>query len=334
MDLVPERPPVLAVVAQYDRGGALCGDRLAQPADRCGVGVRALQEAAIAPEHLVRAVAGHVEERLVGVDDRVVVLARIGEHHARARVIQRAKQEVLVHYFELQAVRDLGELEHAQRLAVSREDDQRAALLAGAHIGVQHDLQAGRIEEADLAQIEDHARRLVSFRTPQFLLQTRPGLHVELAAHGDVRGLIGNLALYCELKHGLRWIRRVTGFRPMFYTESLPKSPTSASAARRMLDRLADELDADTLDQARLLLSELVTNAFEHVLEAGDIEVRVRCEDGLLRVEVLDSGPGFTPRPRAQGAAKDSGWGLHFTELLAERWAADRDERSRVSGSS
>ena len=49
----------------------------------------------------------------------------------------------------------LGELEDATRLAVAGSDDERAALLACPHIGVEHELQTGRIEERDVAQIED-----------------------------------------------------------------------------------------------------------------------------------------------------------------------------------
>jgi hypothetical protein len=44
--------------------------------------------------------------------------------------------------------------------------------------------------------------------------------------------------------------------------------------------------------------------------------------------EVLDGGPGFTPPPRPEDS--DRGWGLHFVDRLAARWAADREERSRV----
>jgi anti-sigma regulatory factor (Ser/Thr protein kinase) len=116
----------------------------------------------------------------------------------------------------------------------------------------------------------------------------------------------------------------------MFYSETLPKSPTSPALARQLLDRLADEVAAPVLENARLLVSELVSNAVEHVREEGDIEVRVAVGDGLLRVEVLDPGPGFEPTPRTPGQSKESGWGLHFTDVVAERWAVDRDERARV----
>jgi anti-sigma regulatory factor (Ser/Thr protein kinase) len=108
----------------------------------------------------------------------------------------------------------------------------------------------------------------------------------------------------------------------MFYSETLPKSPTSAAIARDLLSRLADKLPVKTLDDARLLISELVANAVEHVTEDGDIEVRISFEDPRLRVEVLDPGPGFTHVPRASDAAgNDRGWGLVFAERIATRWA-------------
>jgi anti-sigma regulatory factor (Ser/Thr protein kinase) len=108
----------------------------------------------------------------------------------------------------------------------------------------------------------------------------------------------------------------------MFYSESLPKSPTSASTARELLGRLGGDVSEAKLDDARLLTSELVANAVEHVREEGEIEVRVTLDDRVLRVEVRDPGPGFTYVPRADGAkGSDRGWGLVFADRLASRWA-------------
>ena len=115
----------------------------------------------------------------------------------------------------------------------------------------------------------------------------------------------------------------------MFYSETLPKSPRRRARARDLLDRVRGELAAERLDDARLLLSELVANAVEHVREDGDIEVRIDLADGVLRVEVLDPGRGSRPAAHAD-AGSDRGWGLHFTDLVADRWAADRDGRARV----
>ena len=114
----------------------------------------------------------------------------------------------------------------------------------------------------------------------------------------------------------------------MFYSTTLPKSPSSAAQARLFLDQIRDEIDGQVFENARLLLSELVANAIEHVQEEGDLEVRITLGDGALRVEVLDPGPGFVPPDRDPRA--DRGGGLHFSGRLASRWAADFDERARV----
>ena len=111
----------------------------------------------------------------------------------------------------------------------------------------------------------------------------------------------------------------------MFYSETLPKSLSAPARARELLERVEGELSPERLDDARLLLSEVVANAVEHVREEGDIEVRIHLTDDVLRVEVLDPGPGFTFRRRAADAGLESGWGLHFTDQLAHRWAADSD---------
>jgi anti-sigma regulatory factor (Ser/Thr protein kinase) len=116
----------------------------------------------------------------------------------------------------------------------------------------------------------------------------------------------------------------------MFYSETLPKAAASAAEARRVLDRLDGEVDGRVLDNARLLASELVANAVEHVPEDGDLGFRVDLQDGVLRVEVVDPGGGFTPRPREPGDPKESGWGLHFVAMLADRWSADAGAAHRV----
>ena len=116
----------------------------------------------------------------------------------------------------------------------------------------------------------------------------------------------------------------------MFFSEVLPKAAGSAAMARRALDRLTGEVDERRLDDARLLVSELIANAVEHVDADGMIELRVDNDDERLRVEVLDPGPGFTADPRRPGDEAESGWGLHFVSKVADRWAADRDGRGRV----
>jgi anti-sigma regulatory factor (Ser/Thr protein kinase) len=112
--------------------------------------------------------------------------------------------------------------------------------------------------------------------------------------------------------------------------EQLPKDPGSAAFARRLLDRFAEQVDPQVLANARLLLTELVANAVEHVPEDGEIGLDVSSRQGRLRVCVTDPGHGFQPRPRRPDSPADSGWGLHFVDQLADRWAVGLDTRSHV----
>jgi anti-sigma regulatory factor (Ser/Thr protein kinase) len=97
-----------------------------------------------------------------------------------------------------------------------------------------------------------------------------------------------------------------------------------------MVGDLEGELDDETLATARLLVSELVANAVEHVPDDGDIEVAVGLTATGVRVEVRDPGPGFEAVATRPAAPDEPGWGLHFVAVLADRWAADRDGAARV----
>jgi anti-sigma regulatory factor (Ser/Thr protein kinase) len=78
---------------------------------------------------------------------------------------------------------------------------------------------------------------------------------------------------------------------------------------------------ADALvDDAVLLVSELVTNA---VLHAGtDIEVALHLEGGCLRVDVRDGDPR-APSVRHYSTLSGTGRGLALVDQLARRWSID-----------
>jgi anti-sigma regulatory factor (Ser/Thr protein kinase) len=116
----------------------------------------------------------------------------------------------------------------------------------------------------------------------------------------------------------------------MYFSEVLPKAAVAAALARRALDRLAGEVDQRRLDDARLLVSELIANAVEHVEQQGIIELHVDNDDERLRVEVLDPGEGFTADGHRPPDQAESGWGLHFVSRIADRWGAERGGRGRV----
>ncbi|HUA70919.1 MAG TPA: ATP-binding protein [Solirubrobacteraceae bacterium] len=73
---------------------------------------------------------------------------------------------------------------------------------------------------------------------------------------------------------------------------NLPHTVLAPGIARRSLaDWLAPAVDDDELDTARLLVSELVTNAVIH--GRGEITLRATLDEDRLLVEVIDEGRGF-----------------------------------------
>lgn len=77
-------------------------------------------------------------------------------------------------------------------------------------------------------------------------------------------------------------------------------------------------------DDVLLLVSELVSNSVRHSQSAG-IDIRVVSEDGHIRVEVSDDGPGFTTdTPRGDGL------GLNIVEKLADEWGFASGDRFTV----
>ena len=105
----------------------------------------------------------------------------------------------------------------------------------------------------------------------------------------------------------------------------LAGGPDAAGVARRALDRLEDELDADTVDVIRLLVTELVTNSVRHA-EAQAVDIRINVSQEQVRLEVTDRGPGFEFEQRSPEQDLEGGWGLYLVDRLADRWGI-RSER-------
>lgn len=112
----------------------------------------------------------------------------------------------------------------------------------------------------------------------------------------------------------------------------LPSSPQAIRSARQALDRLALDVGERKLEELRLLVSEVVTNALRHGSRGAEdwIGLRVRSEDDRVHVEVTDAGEGFEARVREARPDATGGWGLYLVERLAERWGVERGERTTV----
>ncbi len=101
--------------------------------------------------------------------------------------------------------------------------------------------------------------------------------------------------------------------------------PSEAFTARHLLDRAGGTLPPARLDDARLIVTELVTNAVKHGVAGGPVGLVLRWDGHILRVEVHSLGTfarPFRPGTPIGIAAIDqtSGWGLRLVDALADRW--------------
>ena len=118
----------------------------------------------------------------------------------------------------------------------------------------------------------------------------------------------------------------------MRYEVDLARDPNSAAEARRALGEVSDHLTPRRLEDARLLVSELVTNAIRHAgLHDDDvIKLVVVTGDRALRIEVCDPGPGFDVDEPEPDPARPSGWGLYLVRELSDRWGVEHSDETRV----
>jgi signal transduction histidine kinase len=77
-------------------------------------------------------------------------------------------------------------------------------------------------------------------------------------------------------------------------------------------------------EEVLLLVSELVTNSVRHSA-SQDIDLKVNADDGRIRVEVSDDGPGFT-----EESSRGDGLGLTIVEKISDRWGLTSGERFTV----
>jgi signal transduction histidine kinase len=108
----------------------------------------------------------------------------------------------------------------------------------------------------------------------------------------------------------------------------LPRTSQAPGIARRRLsDSFGAELEGLERDTASLLVSELVTNAVVH--GRGRIELHAQLDQDLLRVEVIDEGPGFTWTVHEHDFGIPVGLGLEIVDAEASHWGI-RDDTAHV----
>jgi anti-sigma regulatory factor (Ser/Thr protein kinase) len=103
---------------------------------------------------------------------------------------------------------------------------------------------------------------------------------------------------------------------------ALPKSMDAPAMAREAIRTLEGQVPTDLVEDATLLVSELVTNGVKYGGE-GALKIEIDYEGDRLRAEIIDQGSGFEPRTRANRRMElhdEGGWGLHLVETLADEW--------------
>jgi len=112
---------------------------------------------------------------------------------------------------------------------------------------------------------------------------------------------------------------------------TLPSGPTAPSLARTAVSTwIQGRGDAQFCQDARVLVSELVTNSVRHAGQPAGAPVHVSAAtvDGAVRVEVKDQGHGPV-LPRAP-ERRTGGFGLYLVEQIAARWGIDYEDGTRV----
>jgi anti-sigma regulatory factor (Ser/Thr protein kinase) len=105
----------------------------------------------------------------------------------------------------------------------------------------------------------------------------------------------------------------------IIYTR-LPRSPGCGAAARRLLEgHLEPLIGSQALADVKLVVSELVNNAYLH--GEGTIELRVYRRSGRVRVEVVDQGE---EAPVRMSRSQDlwGGRGLRIVDQVAVAWGS------------
>jgi anti-sigma regulatory factor (Ser/Thr protein kinase) len=112
---------------------------------------------------------------------------------------------------------------------------------------------------------------------------------------------------------------RPAGPWPLAATLDLGNLPSAVPCARHYTAYILTEWShlAHLADDARLIVSELVTNAVRH--SRGPVTVRLRADSTSLLIDVWDSLP-TPPEPGTLAADDGGGRGLGIVAALSRHW--------------
>lgn len=111
-------------------------------------------------------------------------------------------------------------------------------------------------------------------------------------------------------------------------TLRLPFTPSSASVARQRLQAWMSQHgeSREAVEDARVVISELVANSVRHAqpLSDGQIHVSWALEPRGVQLAVTDGGSSTRPRAVRAPSSALAGRGMAIVECLAEEWWTER----------
>lgn len=117
-------------------------------------------------------------------------------------------------------------------------------------------------------------------------------------------------------------------------TLRVPWKQSSGREARRALVASLRDLDVDAtvVDEAEIVISELVANAVRHAkpLPDGTIRLGWTVRAGVVEVEVTDGGGPTIPRPAPRSLLAAQGRGLRIVRGYAHEWGVHEDRGGRT----
>lgn len=103
----------------------------------------------------------------------------------------------------------------------------------------------------------------------------------------------------------------------------IPATPRGPAAARRVVAALLDAWGLDQLiDDARLVVSELVTNAYQHAPGADSFELELSGQPDRVTIALAD-GSAVRPSIGELNHQTPGGRGLRLVAAVSARWGAD-----------
>jgi anti-sigma regulatory factor (Ser/Thr protein kinase) len=127
---------------------------------------------------------------------------------------------------------------------------------------------------------------------------------------------------------------RVSGVASDKRTLRVQWAPSAAPRIRKELveDLLGRGVAHEVIDEAEIVVAELVANAVRHAkpLSDGAIRVHWKVKNNVVEVEVSDGGGLTAPRPSPPTTWGPNGRGLRIVRSLAHEWGVVEDPNGRT----